>query len=179
MKEVKLMAQVKKKRASKRIFKKKDWVVYPAHGVGKIIGIEEQEIAGMQLELYVVLFEREKMTLRVPLGKVETLGMRRLSTKDEMGVVVKTLKGKAKIKRTMWSRRAQEYQEKLNSGSPVMVAEVLRDLHRGSEQPEQSYSERQLYEAALDRLAREFAAVEKIDQDAAEQRIEDILLKAA
>jgi CarD family transcriptional regulator len=96
-----------------------------------------------------------------------------------MGVVVKTLKGKAKIKRTMWSRRAQEYQEKLNSGSPVMVAEVLRDLHRGSEQPEQSYSERQLYEAALDRLAREFAAVEKIDQDVAEQRIEDILLKAA
>lgn len=173
------MSQVTKKRNSKRVFKKKDWVVYPAHGVGKITGIEEQEIAGTVLELYVVLFEREKMILRVPLEKVGPLGMRKLSTKDEMGTVVKTLKGKAKIKRTMWSRRAQEYQEKLNSGSPVMVAEVLRDLHRGSDQPEQSYSERQLYEAALDRLAREFAVVEKIEHDAAEQRIEDILLRAA
>ena len=173
------MGQVTKKRNSKRAFKKKDWVVYPAHGVGRITGIEEQEIAGTVLELYVVSFEREKMILRVPLEKVGALGMRKLSTKDEMGTVVKTLKGKAKIKRTMWSRRAQEYQEKLNSGSPVMVAEVLRDLHRGSDQPEQSYSERQLYEAALDRLAREFAVVEKIEHDAAEQRIEDILLRAA
>ena len=163
----------------KRVFKKKDWVVYPAHGVGKVVGIEEQEIAGTKLELYVVEFEREKMTLRVPLDKVEALGMRRLSTKDEMGAVVKTLKGKAKVKRTMWSRRAQEYTEKLNSGSPVSVAEVLRDLHRTSDQPEQSYSERQLYEAALDRLAREFAAVEKIEHETAEQRIEDILLKVA
>jgi len=163
----------------KKVFKKKDWVVYPAHGVGKVVGIEEQEIAGAKLELYVVEFEREKMTLRVPLDKVEALGMRRLSTKDEMGAVIKALKGKAKIKRTMWSRRAQEYTEKLNSGSPVSVAEVLRDLHRRSDQPEQSYSERQLYEAALDRLAREFAAVEKIEHEVAEQRIEDILLKAA
>ena len=173
------MAKAIRKRSRKRVFKKKEWVVYPAHGVGRVTGIEEQEISGTKVELYVVLFEREKMTLRVPLDKVESLGMRRLSTKDEMGTVVKTLKGKAKIKRTMWSRRAQEYQEKLNSGSPVMVAEVLRDLHRAADQPEQSYSERQLYEAALDRLAREFAAVEKIDQEAAEQRIEDILLKAA
>ena len=163
----------------KKVFKKKDWVVYPAHGVGKVVGIEEQEISGTKLELYVVEFEREKMTLRVPLDKVEPLGMRKLSTKDEMGAVVKTLKGKAKVKRTMWSRRAQEYTEKLNSGSPVSVAEVLRDLHRTSDQPEQSYSERQLYEAALDRLAREFAAVEKIEHETAEQRIEDILLKVA
>ena len=163
----------------KKVFKKKDWVVYPAHGVGKVVGIEEQEISGTKLELYVVEFEREKMTLRVPLDKVEPLGMRKLSTKDEMGAVVKTLKGKSKVKRTMWSRRAQEYTEKLNSGSPVSVAEVLRDLHRRSDQPEQSYSERQLYEAALDRLAREFAAVEKIEHETAEQRIEDILLKVA
>ena len=163
----------------KKVFKKRDWVVYPAHGVGKVVGIEEQEISGTKLELYVVEFEREKMTLRVPLDKVEPLGMRKLSTKDEMGAVVKTLKGKAKVKRTMWSRRAQEYTEKLNSGSPVSVAEVLRDLHRTSDQPEQSYSERQLYEAALDRLAREFAAVEKIEHETAEQRIEDILLKVA
>ena len=163
----------------KRVFKKKDWVVYPAHGVGKVVGIEEQEISGTKLELYVVEFEREKMTLRVPLDKVEPLGMRKLSTKDEMGAVVKTLKGKAKVKRTIWSRRAQEYTVKLNSGCPVSVAEVLRDLHRRSDQPEQSYSERQLYEAALDRLAREFAAVEKIEHETAEQRIEDILLKVA
>lgn len=173
------MAQDTYKKNSKRRYKAKELVVYPSHGVGKIIGIEEQEIAGDKLELYVVSFEKEKMILRVPLNKADHAGMRRLSTKDEMGPVVTTLKGRAKIKRTMWSRRAQDYQEKLNSGDPVKIAEVLRDLHRADDQPEQSYSERQLYEAALDRLAREFAAVEKIDQDVAEQRIETFLLRAA
>ena len=119
------------------------------------------------------------MILRVPLNKADDAGMRRLSSRDEMGSVITILKGRAKIKRTMWSRRAQDYQEKLNSGDPAKVAEVLRDLHRADDQPEQSYSERQLYEAALDRLAREFAAVEGIDQDAAEQRIETFLLRGA
>ena len=173
------MVQGTYKKNSKRQYKTKELVVYPSHGVGKIIGIEEQEIGGDKLELYVVSFEKEKMILRVPLNKADHAGMRRLSTKDELGPVVTTLKGRAKIKRTMWSRRAQEYSEKLNSGDPVKIAEVLRDLHRADDQPEQSYSERQLYEAALDRLAREFAAVEKIDQDVAEQRIETFLLRAA
>ncbi len=173
------MVQGTYKKNSKRRYKAKELVVYPSHGVGKIIGIEEQEIGGDKLELYVVSFEKEKMILRVPLNKADDAGMRRLSTKDEMGSVVTTLKGRAKIKRTMWSRRAQDYQEKLNSGDPVKIAEVLRDLHRADDQPEQSYSERQLYEAALDRLAREFAAVEKIDQDVAEPRIETFLLRAA
>ena len=173
------MVQGTYKKNSKRQYKTKELVVYPSHGVGKIIGIEEQEIGGDKLELYVVSFEKEKMILRVPLNKADHAGMRRLSTKDEMGPVVTTLKGRAKIKRTMWSRRAQDYQEKLNSGDPVKIAEVLRDLHRADDQPEQSYSERQLYEAALDRLAREFAAVEKIDQDVAEQWIETFLLRAA
>ena len=173
------MVQRTYKKNSKRQYKTKELVVYPSHGVGKIIGIEEQEIGGDKLELYVVSFEKEKMILRVPLNKADPAGMRRLSTKDELGPVVTTLKGRAKIKRTMWSRRAQDYQEKLNSGDPVKIAEVLRDLHRADDQPEQSYSERQLYEAALDRLAREFAAVEKIDQDVAEQRIETFLLRAA
>ena len=173
------MVQGTYKKNSKRQYKTKELVVYPSHGVGKIIGIEEQEIGGDKLELYVVSFEKEKMILRVPLNKADHAGMRRLSTKDEMGPVVTTLKGRAKIKRTMWSRRAQEYSEKLNSGDPVKIAEVLRDLHRADDQPEQSYSERQLYEAALDRLAREFAAVEKIDQDVAEQWIETFLLRAA
>ena len=173
------MVQGTYKKNSKRQYKTKELVVYPSHGVGKIIGIEEQEIGGDKLELYVVSFEKEKMILRVPLNKADHAGMRRLSTKDEMGPVVTTLKGRAKVKRTMWSRRAQDYQEKLNSGDSVKIAEVLRDLHRADDQPEQSYSERQLYEAALDRLAREFAAVEKIDQDVAEQRIETFLLRAA
>jgi len=173
------MVQRTRKKNSKKQYKSKDLVVYPSHGVGKIIGIEEEEIGGDNLQLYVVSFEKEKMILRVPLHKAEDAGMRRLSTKDEMDPVVTTLKGRAKIKRTMWSRRAQDYQEKLNSGNPVKIAEVLRDLHRADDQPEQSYSERQLYELALDRLAREYAAVEKIDQDAAEQKIESFLLRAA
>ncbi len=173
------MPRTAKKKSAKRRYKIKDLVVYPSHGVGKIIGIEKQEIGGSNLELYVVSFEKERMLLRVPLDKADGAGMRGLSTKDEMGSVVTTLKGRAKIKRTMWSRRAQDYQEKLNSGDPVRIAEVLRDLHKAADQPEQSYSERQLYEAALDRLAREFAAVEKIDQDTAEERIENFLLRAA
>ena len=154
-------------------------MVYPAHGVGKIVDVEEQEVAGTKLELFVVDFEKEKMTLRVPTAKAKSVGMRQLSSQDTVESALKTLKGRARIKRTMWSRRAQEYEAKINSGDLQSIAEVVRDLHRAGGQPEQSYSERQLYEAALDRMAREVAAVEKIDEDAAIRRVETALDKEA
>ena len=160
------------------IFKAGDHVVYPTHGVGRVSGIETQEISGMQLTLFVVHFEKDKMTLRVPVTKANTVGMRRLSSPEKMRSALKTLKGRARIKRTMWSRRAQEYEAKINSGDPVSIAEVVRDLHRNAGQPEQSYSERQIYEAALDRLARELAAVERIDEEQAAQRLEKVLRAA-
>ena len=160
-------------------FKPGQNIVYPAHGVGRIVDIEEQEIAGMKLELYVIDFEKEKMRLRVPVDKSEQTGMRKLSGKDSVQAALEVLKGKPKIKRTMWSRRAQEYDAKINSGDIMFVAEVVRDLFRSERQPEQSYSERQLYEAALDRLAREVAAVKKIDEQAAIEEIEKVLDAAA
>ena len=148
-------------------FKVGDAVVYPAHGVGKVAGIETQEVAGMALEVYVITFDHEKMTLRVPTKKAKTAGLRSLAAQDVVTKALTTLKGRARIKRTMWSRRAQEYEAKINSGDLVSIAEVVRDLHRADNQPEQSYSERQLYESALDRMAREVAAANKIDKDAA------------
>ena len=144
-----------------------DYVVYPKHGVGRVIELQKQEIAGMQLELYVLRFEKERMTLRVPTNKAESVGMRKLSSDKTMREAMETLKGKPKVKRTMWSRRAQEYEAKINSGDLISIAEVVRDLHRADTQPEQSYSERQLYESALDRMAREVAAANRIDKDAA------------
>lgn len=155
-----------------------DHIVYPAHGVGQIIAVETQEVAGASLELYVVEFTKERMTLRVPVAKAAQLGMRKLSSQKEMETAFSTLKGKARAKRTMWSRRAQEYEAKINSGNPVSIAEVVRDLHRKGDEPEQSYSERQIYEAALDRLAREVAIVEKIDEAAAIERLQGILCAA-
>ena len=146
-----------------------DYVVYPKHGVGRVIELQEQEIAGMKLELYVLRFEKERMTLRVPMNKVEAIGMRKLSSDKTLREALDTLKGKPKVKRTMWSRRAQEYEAKINSGDLISIAEVVRDLHRADSQPEQSYSERQLYESALDRMAREVAAANRIDKDAAVQ----------
>lgn len=166
------------KPAEKEVFQPDDYVVYPTHGVGRILKIEKQEISGISLELFVIEFEKDKMTLRVPLAKVRQVGMRRLSTPQKMKAALDTLKGRARVKRTMWSRRAQEYEAKINSGDPVSIAEVVRDLHRNAGQPDQSYSERQIYEAALDRLARELAAVERIDEDAATKRLEK-LMKAA
>ena len=160
-------------------FRTNDWVVYPAHGVGRIISVVEQEVAGMKLELFVINFDRDKMTLRVPVAKATSIGMRRLSSPDIVANALNTLKGRARIKRTMWSRRAQEYEAKINSGDLISIAEVVRDLHRASGQPEQSYSERQLYEAALGRMAREVAAVERIDEDAAVKRLEVALQRAA
>ena len=160
-------------------FKANDHVVYPTHGVGRIARVEEQEVAGMKLELFVIQFEKDKMTLRVPTAKAKAVGMRKLSSPDVVATALNTLKGRARIKRTMWSRRAQEYEAKINSGDLVSIAEVVRDLHRASGQPEQSYSERQLYEAALARMAREVAAVERIDEQAAIKRVETVLLKKA
>jgi CarD family transcriptional regulator len=155
-----------------------DYVVYPKHGVGRVIELQSSEIAGMKLELYVLRFEKEKMTLRVPTNKAESVGMRKLSSDKQMSEALATLKGKPKVKRTMWSRRAQEYEAKINSGDLVSIAEVVRDLHRAEDQPEQSYSERQIYEAAIGRLARELAAMENIDEPAAQLKIEQVL-KAA
>jgi CarD family transcriptional regulator len=160
-------------------FKTNEFVVYPAHGVGRIVGIEEQEIAGMSLELFVINFDKEKLTLRVPTGKLESVGMRKLADDSLVKRAMEILKGRARVKRTMWSRRAQEYVAKINSGDLVSIAEVVRDLYRSEAQPEQSYSERQLYEDALDRMAREIAAVEKLDDRGAVQRITEVLSKSA
>ena len=152
-----------------------DFVVYPTHGVGKINSVETQEIAGQTLSVFVIHFEKDRMTLRVPVGKAKNSGLRRLSTRKEMDAALAKLKGRSKARRTMWSRRAQEYEAKNNSGDPASIAEVVRDLYRIVGQPEQSYSERQIYQAALDRLVREFAAVEKIDENTAVQRVEQML----
>lgn len=156
-----------------------DHVVYPAHGVGQVFGIETQEVAGMALEVFVITFDHEKMTLRVPTKKAKTAGLRALAGGEVVGKALTTLKGRARVKRTMWSRRAQEYEAKINSGDLISIAEVVRDLHRADNQPEQSYSERQLYESALDRMAREVAAIEKIDRDAAVGLLNKSLLKVA
>ena len=160
-------------------FKVNDHVVYPAHGVGKVNGIETQEVAGMALEVYVITFDHEKMTLRVPTKKAKTAGLRPLAAGDVVSKALTTLKGRARVKRTMWSRRAQEYEAKINSGDLISIAEVVRDLHRADNQPEQSYSERQLYESALDRMAREVAAIERIDREAAVAILTKSLVKAA
>lgn len=164
-----------KKANSPAQFRANDFVVYPAHGVGKIVSIEEQEVAGMTLELFVISFEKDKMTLRVPTAKAGSVGMRSLSSPDLVDEALRTLKGKAKVKRAMWSRRAQEYEQKINSGDLISIAEVVRDLYRAEDQPEQSYSERQLYEAALERLTREVAAVERVDEDNAAQKVGSVL----
>ncbi|MBI05294.1 MAG: CarD family transcriptional regulator [Pelagibacteraceae bacterium] len=156
-------------------FARGDYVVYPTHGVGKVTGVEKREVAGFKLQLFVILFESEKMTLRVPVEKVADSGLRKISSKDKIQAVTATLRGRARSKRTMWSRRAQEYEAKINSGDPVAIAEVVRDLYRAAGQPEQSYSERQMYEAALERLVNEYALVEKLDVEAATEKIEGIL----
>lgn len=168
----------KKKKSAKVNFKSGQYIVYPAHGVGQVTGIEQEVIAGFDIEVYVVAFEQEKMTLRVPTLKAATSGMRALSNENILKDAFTTLKGRARIKRTMWSRRAQEYEAKINSGDLILVAEVVRDLHRGETQPEQSYSERQLYECALDRMVREVAAINKTDRGVALDEVLDTLTKA-
>ncbi|MGV6840200.1 MAG: CarD family transcriptional regulator [Planktomarina sp.] len=164
---------------SKLYFNANDYVVYPAHGVGQITNIEEQEIAGMMLELFVIAFEKDKMTLRVPTNKAIEVGMRPLSEPAVINQAMTTLKGKAKVKRAMWSRRAQEYEQKINSGDLIAIAEVVRDLHRTDDQREQSYSERQLYEAALERLTREVAAVNGAAEADAAKEVDAVLMSRA
>jgi CarD family transcriptional regulator len=160
-------------------FAEGDYVVYPTHGVGRVVSIENQEIGGMKLQLFVITFDRDRMTLRVPVAKATKSGLRKLSSRTVMDSALSTLKGRAKVKRTMWSRRAQEYEAKINSGDLVSIAEVTRDLFRPEDQPEQSYSERQIFEAASSRLARELAAMEKTDEPTALAKILDVLRKHA
>src|SRR3954452_3321885 len=167
----------KKSTAARHGFKTGEFIVYPAHGVGQIVSIEEQEVAGAKLELFVINFVKDKMTLRVPTAKIVSVGMRKLAEPAVVKRALETLKGRARVKRTMWSRRAQEYEAKINSGDIVAISEVVRDLFRSETQPEQSYSERQLYEAALDRLSREIAAVQHITETEAVKEIEAALAK--
>ncbi len=167
-----------KKSSKKKAFKAGQFIVYPAHGVGKVTGVEREIVAGFDVELYVVNFEQDKMTLRVPTIKAEKAGMRALSNELILKDAFTTLKGRARIKRTMWSRRAQEYEAKINSGDLILVSEVVRDLHRTDAQPDQSYSERQLYERATDRMVREVAAINKTDRGTALDEVLDTLTKA-
>lgn len=160
-------------------FSPNEFVVYPAHGVGKIIGVEKEEVAGFDLEMFVIVFEKDKMKLRVPTNKAIDVGMRALATPDVVSHAMKTLRGKAKVKKAMWSRRAQEYEQKINSGDLIAIAEVVRDLHRQDDQREQSYSERQLYEAALERLSREIAVVAGSEESAAVEEVTSVLVGRA
>ncbi|MEL6968088.1 MAG: CarD family transcriptional regulator [Pseudomonadota bacterium] len=161
-----------KKSVQRQGYKTGEYIVYPAHGVGQIVDIEQQEVAGFSLELFVINFAKDKMTLRVPIPKIESVGMRKLADMSVADDALKTVQGRARIKRTMWSRRAQEYDAKINSGDLIQIAEVVRDLFRSDNQPEQSYSERQLYEAALERMAREISVVKKISETEAVRLIE-------
>ncbi|PLX38610.1 MAG: CarD family transcriptional regulator [Hyphomicrobiales bacterium] len=172
------MATTSKKTAQRQGFKTSEFIVYPAHGVGQITAIEEQEVAGIKLELFVISFEKDKMTLRVPVAKIGSVGMRKLADGDTVEKALETIRGRARVKRTMWSRRAQEYEAKINSGDLIAISEVVRDLYRSDQQPEQSYSERQLYEAALDRMAREIASVNKVSETEAIRQIEQNLAKS-
>lgn len=164
-----------KKTTSKIAFNSGEFVVYPAHGVGKVADISTQKIGGAELELIVVNFDKDKMTLRVPLSKAESVGLRKISETPVMDEALGVLKGKAKVRKIMWSRRAQEYENKINSGSPVAIAEVVRDLYRRENLSEQSYSERQIYEQALDRLANEYAICNNISAGDATKKLLDIL----
>ena len=172
---------VTKKVVEKKVISKKEeflpeqYVVYPSHGIGQILEIEKKEIAGQMLTMYVIEFEKEKMILRVPIEKTKEIGVRKVSTKNQLKEIFEILTGKAKIRRTMWSRRAQEYEAKINSGDIKLLTEVVRDLFRSDSQPEQSYSERQLYEAARERLSREVAVIEKTDEQKAIEKMETIL----
>ena len=166
---------LKKNANKKNEFLPEQYVVYPSHGIGQILEIEKKEIAGQMLKMYVIDFEKEKMTLRVPIEKTKEIGVRKVSTKNQLKEIFEILTGKAKIRRTMWSRRAQEYEAKINSGDIKLLTEVVRDLFRSDSQPEQSYSERQLYEAARERLSREIAVIEKTDEQKAIEKMETIL----
>lgn len=170
---------VVEKKTEKLDFVAGDFVVYPAHGVGQVEGVEVQTIAGMSITLYTICFEKDRMRLKLPVTKVKASGLRKLSSKDRVKDALATLQGRSQVRRIMWSRRAQEYEAKINSGDPVSIAEVLRDLKKAGDQGEQSYSERQIYQAALARLAREVAAIEKIDEKKAAEKLEAVLSNVA
>ncbi len=170
---------VVEKKIEKLDFVAGDFVVYPAHGVGQVEGVEVQTIAGMSITLYTICFEKDRMRLKLPVTKVKASGLRKLSSKDRLKDALATLQGRSQVRRIMWSRRAQEYEAKINSGDPVSIAEVLRDLKKAGDQGEQSYSERQIYQAALARLAREVAAIEKIDEKKAAEKLEAVLSNVA
>ena len=169
---------VAKKSVQRLGFKTGEYIVYPAHGVGMITSIDEQEVAGLKLELFVISFEQDKLTLRVPTAKIKSVGMRKLAEEDTVKKALDTVTGRARVKRTMWSRRAQEYEAKINSGDLIAISEVVRDLYRSDDQPEQSYSERQLFEQAMDRMSREIGAVNKLTLTEAVQLIEKNLAKS-
>ncbi|MDE0780994.1 MAG: CarD family transcriptional regulator [Alphaproteobacteria bacterium] len=173
--EAKASAKRTPAKKKKLEFSQGDFVVYPTHGVGKVTGVQNFEIAGEKLKLFVISFERERMTLKVPITKVTESGLRKLASRKVIDNALKTLKGRVRVKRTMWSRRAQEYDAKINSGDPIQIAEVVRDLHRNEDQPDQSYSERQMYQAALDRFSRELAVVESTTPEEAVEKLENIL----
>jgi len=164
-----------KKDSAAITFNAGEYVVYPAHGVGKVADISKQQIGGMELELLVVNFDKDKMTLRIPMGKVSDVGLRKISEESTMNDALNTLKGKAKTKKIMWSRRAMEYENKINSGNPIAIAEVVRDLYRNENIAEQSYSERQIYEQALDRLTNEIAICDNISIDDANKKVLEFL----
>ncbi|MBZ8132992.1 CarD family transcriptional regulator [Afifella sp. IM 167] len=164
-----------KKTVKRQGFRTNESIVYPAHGVGRIVDVETQEVAGMKLELFVIDFDKDKMTLRVPVAKAGSVGMRKLADETTVAKALETVRGRARVKRTMWSRRAQEYEAKINSGDLIAISEVVRDLYRSEAQPEPSYSERQLYEAAIDRMAREVAAVEKTSETEAQRKVEKLI----
>jgi CarD family transcriptional regulator len=169
---------VAKKAVQRLGFKTGEYIVYPAHGVGLITAIEEQEVAGLTLELFVISFEQDKLTLRVPVSKIKSVGMRKLAEETLVKKALDTVTGRARVKRTMWSRRAQEYEAKINSGDLIAISEVVRDLYRSEDQPEQSYSERQLFEQAMDRMSREIGSVNKLTLTEAVQLIEKQLAKS-
>ena len=154
-----------------------EYVVYPTHGVGKVADVTKQNIAGSELELLVVNFDKDKMTLRIPTSKIQHVGLRKISDDKTMNEAFATLKGKAKVRKIMWSRRAQEYENKINSGNPVAIAEVIRDLYRKENIAEQSYSERQIYEQAVSRLASEVSIYSNCSMDEANKKLLDILSK--
>jgi len=158
-------------------FKIGEVVVYPKHGVGEIEKIETMEISSIKTKFYVVKMEQSKLVIRVPLEKQKEVGLRKISSKKIIDEVFSTLKLKPKIRRIMWSRRAQEYEAKIFSGDPIKISEVVRDLFRKNSQSEQSYSERQMFQVAIERLAREVAAVEKTDYFQSTEKIEQILNK--
>jgi CarD family transcriptional regulator len=169
---------VAKKTVQRLGFRTGEYIVYPSHGVGMITSIDEQEVAGLKLELFVISFEQDKLTLRVPTAKIKSVGMRKLSEEPVVKKSLDTVTGRARVKRTMWSRRAQEYEAKINSGDLIAISEVVRDLYRSDDQPEQSYSERQLFEQAMDRMSREIGAVNRLTLTETVQLIEKNLAKS-